>query len=166
MTELPFWRRRAPAGSPHLPRELKQRYELAPLEIGRVERAVVSGHELDDPRLRAAVVDWAQRHVAAGTERTGTRGRLPRWALAGLLVWAVGLGGLVVVSALTGEWAGAPWITVLAWTPWVVLVLRRLGGPERAIRRNSECPPDDTAASHLERVRRRGEEPSPVGQRE
>ncbi|WP_147332056.1 hypothetical protein [Geodermatophilus marinus] len=136
-----FWRRLRPGAEPDTYRAVVRRHGLRPAEAAQVEGAVTWGRELADPRLRAAVVDWAQELQRLAEERR------ERWAARRLLVvlvllaYAGLLGGAVLRSAVRGEWgpllSGAFWALV-----WVLPGAWLAGGPRRAIERNSGPPPE------------------------
>ena len=54
-----IWGRLTPGAEPDRYREMVRRHALSPSEAAEVEAAATWGRELHDPRLRAAVVDWA-----------------------------------------------------------------------------------------------------------
>ena len=132
----PFWRRLSPCAEPDLYRELVRRHSLSPTDAAQVEGAVTWGRELSDPRLRAAVVDWARSLQRLARERSA------RHPLARRVGWAVlGVGGALAVAALVREvlaegWGvlgDLPWFTFA----WLLLVGLMAGGPRRAVARNS-----------------------------
>ena len=137
------WGRLRPGAEPDLYRELVRRHGLGPTEAAQVEGAATWGRELSDPRLRAAVVDWASSTREAVR---AARRRHPRRRRVWLLVWLV-----VVVVAVVGSarrvvedgWAAAlsPLAGAAVW--WVLLAVpawRALTGPRRAIELNDGPP--------------------------
>ena len=55
-----FWSRPRPGGDDDLHRTIVLRHGLRPAEIPQVEGALTWGRQLDEPHLRAAVVDWGR----------------------------------------------------------------------------------------------------------
>jgi hypothetical protein len=135
-----FWSRAHGTETGELYRRMVRAHGLRPGEAAAVERAVTWGRELQDERLRAAVVDWArelQRLTAERRARHPTRrrvllGLLLAWLLTGLGVAAVqiahgDLGPLVRIGI---------YAVLLAWPG------RRLAtGPRRAAERNGAALP-------------------------
>jgi hypothetical protein len=129
----PRWDRLTPHREPDVYRELVRRHALRPAEAAEVENAVTWGRELQDPRLRAAVVDWVRstRPVAEPVGR-----RRPRWQLA--LAWLVVLGipaGLCALAFRLGGWYGLLF-TVVVLGGGQVLDWAIGRGPQRALQRN------------------------------
>jgi hypothetical protein len=121
--------------------EMRRRHGLSPQEATLVEDAVRAGRALVDARLRAAVVDRAEKELgklrAHGGRFTGIRGFLVVfWGLYAVLGVAE-----VVVSLAAGN--GVPWLFVLFTANGLVgmagpLLTRRT--LRRAIERNSDVP--------------------------
>ncbi len=128
-----FWSRSRAASEPDLYRELVRRHALRPAEAAQVEGAVTWGRELQDPRLRVAVVDWATSLQAGARARAARRPWVGRVML---LVWLViAIGGLVRIAA-DQDWGQ---LAVILFWPVVLSVplTRAVNGPRRAIRLNS-----------------------------
>lgn len=130
------WDRLTPRSEPDLYRELVRRHALRPAEAAEVESAVTWGRELQDPRLRAAVVDWVRS--TRPVPEPGRRGR-PRWQLA--LAWSFVLGlpaGLCALAFRLGGWDGLLFVVVVL--VGGQLLDRLVGrGPQRALRRNGDA---------------------------
>ncbi|WP_299951036.1 hypothetical protein [uncultured Modestobacter sp.] len=109
------------------------RYQLTTAEQADVERAVTGGRGLTDPRLRAAVVDWAQVSCDAAHRRPALRSGLVLLVLA----WGLLLLGLGVVGLVSGDWSRTWWLNLLQWGTFATFVLLRRRAPYRAIARNS-----------------------------
>lgn len=140
-----LWSRPSKKTEPDLYRELVRRHSLRPAEAAQVEGAVTWGQELQDPRLRAAVVDWAQSLQRAVGERTA---RHPRRAALGrllVLVWLLFAGGFLLSAIVQADWTQL--FTTLFW-PLVMAVplAKAIRGPRRAVERNSG-PPSRTPTS-------------------
>jgi hypothetical protein len=120
-------------------REVVLRHRLRPSEIAQVEGAVTWGRRLEDPRLRLAVVDWAQALRADADRRRAAHPRRRRLLVVLLVVW---VGAVVTAIALgigTRDWG------VLARTLFYALVFGLPGylaqrGPRRALELNSDPP--------------------------
>lgn len=125
------WNRLTPEAEPDLYREMVRRHGLRPAEAAEVENAVTWGRELQDPRLRAAVVDWVQSSRPAPV-----RSPRPRWQrlLAMALLSVVVLASGFLLHALLG-WSG---VVLLVTVLVVGEVADRVvgGGPAQALRRN------------------------------
>ena len=130
-----FWGRLRPGSEPDPYRELVRRHGLSPTEAAQVEGAVTWGRELQDPRLRAAVVDWAQSLQADARERSARHPWVRRVVVPLLAVLAlVALAGLVH-DVVTEGWSA---LTDRVWTlVWVLALAWALPRPRRAIRLNS-----------------------------
>ena len=138
------WSRPGRKSQPDLYRQLVRRHSLRPAEAAQVEGAVTWGRELQDPRLRAAVVDWAQSLQRVADKRAAAHPRR-----AGLLrvlgvLWLVLAAGALLGAVLDGNWtqlvSASFWPLIMA-----VPMAKAIGGPRRAIERNSG--PASTARS-------------------
>ena len=129
-----FWNRLEPGSEPDRYRELVRRHALRPTEAAEVESAVTWGRELQDPRLRAAAVDWAQTMQADGLARSA---RYP-WVRRVLLPLAV-VGAVLGIVFLVHDVLAEGW-SALGDHVWALVWLLPTGwlaaGPSRAIRRN------------------------------
>jgi hypothetical protein len=120
-------------------RDMVRKHHLRPAEIAQVEGAVTWGRRLEDPRLRLAVVDWAQALRADADIRRAAHPRRRRLLLVLLVVW---VGAVVTAIALgigSRDWGG------LARTLVYALVFGLPGylaqrGPRRALELNSDPP--------------------------
>jgi hypothetical protein len=140
------WSRRDERGRQEVDvrQEIRRRHVLSPQETTRVEDAVRAGRSLDDARLRAAVVDWAERELGNLRKRgglpSGIRGFLVVfWGLYAVLGVAA-----VVVSVAMGD--GVPWLYVLFTVNGLVGIAGPLLGRrtlKRAIALNSDVPAAD-----------------------
>jgi hypothetical protein len=135
-----FWDRTPAARQGDLYRQMVRAHALRPAEIAQVEGAVTWGRELTDPRLRAAVVDWAQRLQQQAADRRTRHARLRRVARGAAVGW-LALAVVVLGWGIhDGDWR--PVVQVLVQTAligpvtWVAV-----RGPRRAIERNSGPPP-------------------------
>jgi hypothetical protein len=125
------WNRLTPKAEPDRYRELVRRHGLRPAEAAEVEDAVSWGRELQDPRLRAAVVDWVRSSRPTPARRPPTP-RQRRLAVAALAVVLLAAG--VGVHALAG-WDAVVMLGIALVTGEVTdRVLGR--GPAQALRRN------------------------------
>ena len=133
-----FWGRATPGSERDVYREMVRRHALRPAEAAQVEGAVTWGRELQDPRLRAAVVDWAQALQAEARERSARHPWVRRVALPVLVVAGVLAVAGLVHEVLTEGWAA---LADHAWTVlWVLVVGWLAPRPRRAIARNSGPP--------------------------
>ena len=69
-----FWSRLRPGAEPDPWGDVVRTHRLSPSEAPRVAHAVPRGAALDEPRLRAAAVDWARRLIEQEPIRWPTRG--------------------------------------------------------------------------------------------
>jgi hypothetical protein len=134
-----FWNRAYGTETGELYRRIVREHRLTPAETAQVEGAVAWGRELQDERLRAAVVAWA----TALRERTDARRRAhPRRAVAARVVMVVWAGLLVVSIGLAvadGEWGHL--VQSLFYAVGIGLPTALAArGPRRAIERNSGQP--------------------------
>ena len=135
-----FWAQAEARQVTDLHREMVRRHGLTAVEIPQVTGAVTWGRELQDPRLRAAVVAWAQ---AQRDESAAWRAAHPR--VVALRGWLVGLWALLTVAGIVflvvqDRWGSVPWFAAVYWCagPVVGLVQRR--ARDRAIALNSDEP--------------------------
>ena len=131
----PFWNRLRPGSERDVYREVVRRHALRPAEAVEVEAAVSWGRELKDPRLRAAVVDWAQTLLADAHERSARHPRVRRVAIPVLVV-----AGLLAVAGVVHEVLAEGWGALgdHVWALlWIVAATWASPCPRRAIRRNS-----------------------------
>ncbi|WP_369138274.1 hypothetical protein [Modestobacter versicolor] len=136
-----FWSRAEARQVPDVHREMVRRHALRPAEAARVEAAVTWGRELEEPRLRAAVVDWAEAR----------RAELVRWSLdhpraAALRVWVLGLWATLTVAALVfavvgNRWGDVPWVGAVWWCAGPVAGLFQRRALRRAVELNSDPVP-------------------------
>ncbi len=104
-----FWSRAQAGTQRDLYREIVRRHGLRPAETPEVESAVTWGRRLDDPRLRAAAVDWAtsSRDEMAEYRR---RNPLARRLMIGLLfLWVVLVVGRALAAVVEGRWGAVAW---------------------------------------------------------
>ena len=99
-----FWSRPRPGGDDDLHRTIVLRHGLRPAEIPQVEGALTWGRQLDEPHLRAAVVDWGQELQRLAAERRAHRSRAGRVALGLIFLWLVFLVGSAVVAVVEQRW--------------------------------------------------------------
>ena len=129
-----FWGRLQPAPVRFAPAELRARHRLTVLELIEVQRAAGAGQALDDPRLRAAAVDWSG-HNLARLERSR---KLPEILMA---AGAVLLLALVTIMAVTDRWSWHPVFTLLLCVNLIVqgFIQRRLRSDlRRAVELNTD----------------------------
>jgi hypothetical protein len=134
-----FWSRLRPGAERDPWGDVVRRHRLSPSEAPRVAHAVPRGMALDDPRLRAAAVDWAERLRDQETVRwpTSLKGRL----LAGLAVlWAVGVVAVVLQRLFTGRPEDVNWVTVAIAVGFGIWSVRRRRALRRAVAVNSGPP--------------------------
>ncbi|MGY2129594.1 hypothetical protein [Blastococcus sp. SYSU DS0617] len=104
-----FWSRARTGAERDLYREIVRRHGLRPAETPKVESAVTWGRRLDDPRLRAAAVDWA---TSSQDEMAEYRRRNPlaRRLMVGLLfLWLLLVLGRALAAVVEGRWGSAAW---------------------------------------------------------
>ena len=131
-----FWSRLRPGAEADPWREVVRRHRLSSADAPRVAHAVPRGLALDDPRLRAAAVDWAERLLEQETVRwpTSRKGRV----LAGIAVlWAVGVVALLLQRLLTGRPEDVNWVTVAIAVGFGIWSVRRRRALRRAVVVNS-----------------------------
>ncbi|MGY1906214.1 hypothetical protein, partial [Modestobacter sp. SYSU DS0902] len=121
-----------------LRRDLARRHGLDQAELAEVEKAVSWGRELTDPRLRAAIVEWAEQQVEL--RATQPRWVDGRWLPVLLIAWGSGIAAYVVFAVAQGNWGDVNWFSGLGWLGWGLLGWRMRGGPRRALQRNSGPP--------------------------
>ena len=134
-----FWSRPRPGGDEDLHRAIVLRHGLRPAEIPQVEGALTWGRQLDEPRLRAAVVDWGREMQRQAAERRAQRSRAGRVALGLLFLWLVFLLIGAVVAVVEQRWGdlvrGLFFVAALVLPP---LVFRR--NLRRAVELNQDEP--------------------------
>jgi hypothetical protein len=134
-----FWARSAPRIEPDLYREMVRRHALRPGEAAQVEGAITWGRALQDPRLRAAAVDWAQSLQHLATERRLRRPRLRLVGVAVLVVLAVLVAARLAFDVVEEGWSAL--FPALLWPLlWAIPVGRMINGPRRAVERNGGPP--------------------------
>jgi uncharacterized membrane protein YqjE len=127
------WRRSRTAADAYVPLEMKRRHRLQRSEALAVERAATWGRELQDDRLRAAVVELAERQAGPGVGR-----RLPPlWLVLIFAAFGAVLVGYLVFSAAQGRWPWGNWLNLVVLLGYGVAGWRWQTGPGRAIRLNS-----------------------------
>jgi uncharacterized membrane protein YqjE len=127
------WRRSRTAADAYVPLEMKRRHELQPSEVPVLERAASWGRELQDDRLRAAVVELAERQTGAG----GGRRLLPLWLVLLYAAFGAVLVGFLVFSAAEGRWPWGNWLNLVVLLGYGMAGWRWQTGPGRAVRLNS-----------------------------
>jgi hypothetical protein len=97
----PFWasHRARPDGDPWL--DILRAHRLDPVEMRQVAAAVGLGRRLRDPRLRAAVADWAERDIRRIQQNRRTPSPLRRRSVVAGLVAA-----LLVLAVLAWRLVG------------------------------------------------------------
>jgi hypothetical protein len=139
-----FWGRRDAAGRLHvdLRQQMRRRHGLSSADATLVEDAVQAGRALDDERLRAVAVDWAEQALADVRGRRGLPGGVRGFLVVFWAFYAVIGVATTVFSLATGD--GVPWLFVL----FTVNGLVGMAGPlmarrtlRRAIDRNSSTFP-------------------------
>lgn len=137
-----FWRRAEARQLPELDlqQQIARQHGLSAAETDQVERAVLRGNGLDEPRLRAAAVDWARRRIDADRQRMQARPRLRSWLLLLGVVWMTGIVAWVAFAVAQGRWDDVNWFTLALYGFLAFRAWRRTTAPERAIARNSDAP--------------------------
>lgn len=110
-------------------------------EADRVARAVTWGRALDDPRLRAAAVDWAQRVEAREQRRRERWPQLEGWLVVAVVVAGAGVVAYAVFAVLQDRWGDVGWFSAARWLLFAGAGWRRRQGLARAIALNSDSPP-------------------------
>jgi len=133
------WSRPSKRTEPDLYREMVRRHALRPAEIAQVEGALTWGRELTEPRLRAAVVDWARTLQRVAEERRSRHPRARQVARLVAVVWVVLAVGALALAVARGDWGRA--LNTLFWPLlWAWPGYRLAGAPARAVRLNSGTP--------------------------
>ena len=137
-----FWSRAEARQMPELElrEQMARQHGLSAAEADQVERAVFQGSGLDEPRLRAAVVDWAQRRVDADRRRREARPGLRGWLVLLGVVWATGVVGWVAFAVARGRWGDVNWFSMTLYGFLAFRAWRRATAPARAIALNSDAP--------------------------
>jgi hypothetical protein len=134
-----FWNRTHAIQTGDLYRRMVREHALRPAEIAQVEGALTWGRELQDERLRAAVVDWARELQRAAAERRHRHPTRRRILLGLLLVWGTGALVLAAVQIAHGDLGAlvtaVGYAVLVGWPGWLAV-----RGPRRAIERNSGRP--------------------------
>jgi hypothetical protein len=126
-------------------RRMVSEHALDRSERREVQEAMAGGAGLDDPRLRAAVVDWSQRALARDVE---LRTKYPRWSHAVVVLYVLAAGCLAAAVVLLFLDGRTHWPLKLV-LPYDIAMLGLLAARpflrrrrwQRAIDRNS--PADD-----------------------
>ncbi|RFU19460.1 hypothetical protein D0Z06_21585 [Geodermatophilus marinus] len=126
------WRRSRTEADAYVPLEMKRRHDLQRGEVPVVERAATWGRELQDDRLRAAVVELAERQTGPG----GGRRLLPLWLVVLFAAFGAVLVGFLVFSAAEGRWPWGTWLNLVVLGGYGVVGWRWQTGPGRAVRLN------------------------------
>ena len=122
-------------------RDWTARHRLTHVEAAAVQRAILWGRGLDDPRLRAAVVDRVRTDSAARRvweDRHPRSAAVVRWVSA---LWALLLLTAVVFSVAFGEWSALLSLYLAGTAVSVGFDLVRRRNVQRAVELNS--PPGD-----------------------
>jgi uncharacterized membrane protein YqjE len=117
---------------PYVSRDVIHRHGLQPDELEAVERAASWGKELQDERLRAAVVELAERQASA----SGGRRRPPMCIVVLFAAWGAALVAYLTFQVAQGRWGDANWFGLAYWLSIAVLGRRWQTGPARAMRLN------------------------------
>lgn len=97
------------------------------------------GLPLEEPPLRAAAVDWAERVIEQETIRwPGSRAGRIAAALVGL--WLLGNVGFLVYLVLTGRLGDVNWSTLILYAGLALWWRRRRRLLRRAVERNQDEP--------------------------
>ena len=134
-----FWSRLRPGAERDPWGDVVRRHRLSQSDAPRVAHAVPRGVALDQPHLRAAAVDWAERLLEQETVRwpTSRKGRI----LAGVAVlWFVGVVALVLQRLLTGRPEDVNWVTVVIAVGFGIWSVRRRRMLRRPIQLNQDEP--------------------------
>lgn len=134
-----FWSRLRPGAEADPWGDVVREHRLSASEAPRVASAVPRGVALDEPRLRAAAVDWAGRLMEQETVRwpRSAKGRI----LAGLTVlWFLGVVALILQRLLTGRPEDVNWVTVAIVAGFGIWSVHRRRALRRAVAVNSGPP--------------------------
>jgi hypothetical protein len=138
----PFWARIRGADGDDLCRTVVTGYGLSAEETRQVQAAVTGGRALADPRLRAAVADWAAQSLELLDRQRNRHPAAHRWARRLLLLGGLLVGVGLVVKVLAGD--GRLWVLTLAALNFglqagLPFVMQR--NLARAVELNSDVPP-------------------------
>jgi hypothetical protein len=134
-----FWNRAYGTETGELYRRMVHTHGLRHGEIAQVEGALAWGRELQDERLRAAVVDWAQELQRLAAERRDRHPTRRRILLCLLLVCGTGVLVLAAVDTAHGH-LGSLIRLVLYAVLFGLPAWLSARAPRRAIERNSGRP--------------------------
>ena len=134
-----YWFRLRPRAHPDAWRELVLRHRLSAADAPRVAYAVPRGLPLEEPPLRAAAVDWAERVIEQETFRwpASRRGRIVA-AFVGL--WVLGNVGFLLYLVLRGRPGDVNWSTLVLYAGLVLWWRRRRRLLRQAVERNQDEP--------------------------
>ena len=133
------WNRLIPGAEPDEHRDLARRHGLGPGDVVQVQEAVFRGREVADPRLRAAVVELAQRRAPA------RRSTARRWVTVLLACWVTAVVSWVGWLTAHGRWGDVNWVAAVWWIGGGALAIRRGVAVRRAVRLNSGPPGSGSA---------------------
>lgn len=130
----PGWSRLTRTAPRNRHAEFIRRHRLRTAEIVQVQEAVRQGHELSDPRLRAAVVEQAQHLVAPAPSRAR------RWLVGLFVVWLALVSAHLVFLLVQGRWGDVNWFSLVWWLIAGSWALKTRAAARRAVRLNSGPP--------------------------
>jgi hypothetical protein len=134
-----FWSRLRPGAEPDPWGDVVRTHRLSASEAPRVAHAVPRGAALDEPRLRAAAVDWARRLIEQETIRWPTS-RTGRVFAGAAVVWLLCVIGLLLHRVLTGRPEDVNWTTVIIYAGVLLWFRRRRRLLRRAVELNQDEP--------------------------
>ena len=134
-----FWSRLRPRAYPDAWRELVERHRLSPADAPRVAYAVPRGLALEEPPLRAAAVDWAERVIEQETLRWPAT-RTGRFFASVGVAWFVCVIGFLLYLVVTGRPEDVNWGTVIVYAGVAVWLRRRRRNLRRAVELNQDEP--------------------------
>jgi len=137
-----FWSRLRPAADRDAWRELVQRHGLSSSDAPRVAHAAPRGMALDEPRLRAAAVDWAGRLIEQETVRW-PMSRIGRFLAGAAVAWFLCICGFLLHRVLTGHPEDVNWGMVILYGGFAFWFRRR----RRLLRRTIELNEDEPATA-------------------
>jgi hypothetical protein len=116
--------------------DMVRTHRLTAAEAARVAKEVPRGVRFDDPRLRAAAVDWAHELLGWGREPWPRSERVRSWLVFLFVCWLTAIVSWAVFRVVTGHAGDVNWFTVACWAASGIWGLRRRQLLHRALAEN------------------------------